>query len=468
MIPITLTGVWAATQQSAPDYRWVPITPLMPQRDFLVIRKQPDGTLTAFIRNPEANSGAHIGTRVLDVNGTGLRWKQPGRPDMFGLVNPDGTLTIDELRFHRATAADLSYYYPSPSTVWHYDVPEALNDGWPVATLPDVDMQVAPIGILIDGILAERDPVLNSPYIQSIAIARHGKLVLDQYFYGLGPNNLHDVRSAGKSVTTLMVGRAIEDTEAFSSSSPVVSLLSYYRPVKNDSARKERITVADLMTMASGLACDDNDDASPGNEDTMQSQPPGTDWYRYTLDLPMASDPGTRSVYCTAGINLLGAIIEGAVRMPLEQYFSERFAKPMEFGGYAMWLMPPPANAAYMGGGDRFRPRDFLKFGELLLDHGAWEGRHIVNSNWIEASILPRTAPEGEGDRYGYGWHITSLSVGSQIYPVISAGGNGGQLLIVVPKLDIAIMVTAGNYNQYRVWRNFLPNITSAVIQSCT
>ena len=105
---------------------------------------------------------------------------------------------------------------------------------------------------LIGGIVAERDPALNSPYIQSIAIARHGKLVLDQYFYGLGPNNLHDVRSAGKSVTTLMVGRAIQETEAFSPSSPVLSLLSPYRPVKNDDARKERLTVADLMTWLAG------------------------------------------------------------------------------------------------------------------------------------------------------------------------------------------------------------------------
>jgi CubicO group peptidase (beta-lactamase class C family) len=104
----------------------------------------------------------------------------------------------------------------------------------------------------------------------------------------------------------------------------------------------------------------------------------------------------------------------------------------------------------------------------LLLEGGAWEGRQIVDSNWIEASVMPRTAPQGEGDRYGYGWHVTSVSVAGQIYPVVSAGGNGGQLLIVIPKLDVAIMVTAGNYGQYSVWRTFLPNITRAVIQSCT
>jgi CubicO group peptidase (beta-lactamase class C family) len=264
-----------------------------------------------------------------------------------------------------------------------------------------------------------------------------------------------------------MVGRAIEDTRAFSPVSRVLPLLPQYSPVRNDDARKERMTVANLMTMASGLACDDNDDASPGNEDTMQSRPPGTDWYRYTLDLPMQSEPGTRAIYCTAGINLLGAIVQTHTRVPLTSYFRERFAAPMQFGAYGMWLMPAPANAAYMGGGDLFRPRDFLKFGELMLDGGRWGSTRIIDPQWLSASTVPRTAPEGEGDRYGYGWHLTSVNVNRRSYRVINAGGNGGQLLIVVPAFDLAIMITAGNYNQFPVWRKFLPEITSAAIRSC-
>jgi CubicO group peptidase (beta-lactamase class C family) len=263
-----------------------------------------------------------------------------------------------------------------------------------------------------------------------------------------------------------MVGRAIEE-RAFSPSSPVLSLLPQYRSVAHDDARKQRMTAADLMTMASGLACDDNDDSSPGNEDTMQRQPPGTDWYRYTLALPMVADPGTRAVYCSAGINLLGAIVQTATRTPLDVYFRDRFATPMEFGTYSMWLMPPPTNAAYMGGGDRFRPRDFLKFGQLILDRGRWNGRQIVDAGWIAQSIVPRTAPEGEGDRYGYGWHINDLAVDGRSYRVINAGGNGGQLLVVIPALDVSIMLTAGNYNQFPVWRQFLPQVVTAAVRAC-
>ncbi len=439
-----------------------------------MVTKSGDGTLQAFIRNPEENAGRAMGTRTVIVSKTGLVLQSSGNPDVTGTFNADGTLTLEgagpdrgELRFHRPTVSELPWFYPLRSVSWSYSQPSAGSDGWSTASLQAEGMREAPIAAFMNQIAALRAPQLRSPYVQSVAIARHGRLVLDQYFYGFTGDTLHDVRSAGKSVTTLMVGRAIADTHAFTPASRVLALLRSDLPVKNDDARKDRMTVADLMTMASGLACDDNDDASPGNEDTMQNQPAGTDWYRYTLDLPMASEPGTRALYCTAGINLLGAVIQTETSVALDRYFADRFAAPLQFGAYAMWLMPPPANAAYMGGGDRFRPRDFLKFAQLILDGGRWNGRAVVDRAWVEQSIVPRTAPEGEGDRYGYGWHLARVEVDGRGYDVVNAGGNGGQLAIAIPALDVAVMVTAGNYGQYPVWRTFLPAVVSAVVRSC-
>src|SRR5204863_422987 len=77
----------------------------------------------------------------------------------------------------------------------------------------------------------------------------------------------------------------------------------------NDEPRKRRVTVEHLLTMTSGLECDDNDDESAGNEDNMQSQEGQPDWYKYALDLPMVREPGEAGVYCSAGINLLGGAV---------------------------------------------------------------------------------------------------------------------------------------------------------------
>ncbi len=471
---IALTGIWAATQTTVADRRWVPTPPIAAAHYFLIVSPDGHGGLRAFIRNPEYNVGAFIGDRDIVVNGTRLVLERPAHSDVTGTLDSDGTLTLQKIaeddadvQFHRATPDDLRWFYPNATGTWSYHRPTDLADGWHTGSLSSVGMHPAPIAAFMHGIVTERTPTLRSPYIQSVAIARFRTLVLDEYLYGFTTNYPHDVRSAGKSVTGLMLGRAIEDSHAFSLTSPVLPLLAQYPDIKNDGARKQRMTVSDLLTMASGLACDDNDDSSPGNEDTMQGQPPGTDWYAYTLDLPMLHDPGTYAVYCSAGINLLGAIIQTQTHVALAGYFAQRFAAPMQFQAYNMWLMPPPANAAYMAGGDRFRPRDFLKFGELLLDEGRWNGSQVVDPAWIQESVLPRTAPVGEGDQFGYGWHITTVTVAGRPYTVVSAGGNGGQLMLVVPQLGLAMMLTAGNYGQYPVWGKFLNAFASAAISSC-
>ena len=167
-----------------------------------------------------------------------------------------------------------------------YAVPADLGDGWRTASLASVGLDPAPLRALADGIVRERPTTRHAPSIQSISIARHGKLVFDEYFFGFDANRPHDVRSAGKSVTTLMLGRAIEDGAPLTPQSKVYPLFQRYAPFANPDPRKAQMTIADLMTMSSGYACDDDDDDSPGNEDTMQSQTKQPNWYKFTLDLP--------------------------------------------------------------------------------------------------------------------------------------------------------------------------------------
>jgi CubicO group peptidase (beta-lactamase class C family) len=311
---------------------------------------------------------------------------------------------------------------------------------------------------------------LRSPRLQALLIARHGRLVLDEYFDGFDARRPHDVRSAGKSIATLLVGKALERGAPFTPQSPISSILSEYAPFQNYSLSKDRITVADLMSMSAGYACDDNDDASPGNEDRMQSQTAQPDWYRYTLDLPMLFAPGTRALYCSAEINLLGAIIEKKTGAWLPDFFYENFAKPMQFGSYGMWLMPPPSDTAYMAGGDAFRPRDFLKFGELFLDGGRWRGTQVVDPAWLSKVAERQSYVENGGGDYGWGWHLSTYHAGGRSIEAINAGGNGGQLLYIFPSLDMTVMIAAGNYGDYRVWSKFqdLPDVILSALSSGT
>ncbi|HEV3086234.1 MAG TPA: serine hydrolase [Candidatus Elarobacter sp.] len=440
---------------------------------FLVVRTADGGATQAFLRNPEHNLGAYIGLRTVSSSGDLVRLTRPGKRDLTGRYDARRkTLTLplqigdatETFVFARATPSDASAFYALPNGAAHYTyrVPSRDGDGWATGSLAGAGIDTRRVVAVMDEIVRGGTPSLRAPYVQSVSIARHGKLVLDDYFYGFDPDRPHDVRSAGKSIATLLVGRAIEDDASLSPQTAVYQLFPEYAPFANDDPRKASITLEHLMTMSAGYACDDNGEKWAG-EDAMQSQTAQPDWFKWTLDLPMAFDPGTKAYYCSPEINLLGAIVQKTTRTWLPDYFASRFAAPMQFGRYAMWLTEPPADTAYMAGGDYFRPRDFLKFGQLFLDRGRWHGTQIIDPHWLAELVKPRTAIGGEIGSYGYAWHVIDVKAGKRTYRAFNAGGNGGQLMTVIPELDLAIMITAGNYGQYPVWSNFIEHTIPAL-----
>ena len=105
----------------------------------------------------------------------------------------------------------------------------------------------------------------------------------------------------------------------------------------------------------------------------------------------------------------------------------------------------------YMGGGINMRPRDFMKLGQLFLAGGRWNGRQVVSRQWVESATKPHSSLNREND-YGYAWHINEYRVGEKSYKAFSAEGNGGQLVIAIPELDLVVMFNAGNYSDFPTW----------------
>jgi CubicO group peptidase (beta-lactamase class C family) len=126
-----------------------------------------------------------------------------------------------------------------------------------------------------------------------------------------------------------------------------------------------------------------------------------------------------------------------------------------------------PTGDGYGGGGLYLRPRDLLKLGVAYLDSGVWQGHRIVSPDWVRQSTARQivTGPESWD---GYGWHLNILHAPGHDYPDYEATGNGGQLLIVVPDLDLAVVFTAANYNRYPIWRTFRESLTAKEIIPAT
>ena len=438
---------------------------------YLRIGRAADGSLDAFLVNPEYNLGRGITYEVrLDDDAIALTdpkrkgWALNGRYD-----DESGQLRIDwqgigVFPFTRRDRDDAIGYYASTPAFSQdaYRVPVPAGDGWTTASLGDVGMQLAPMLRLQQQIESSDTPGPGETMVHGVLVARHGKLVFETYLHGYSREQAHDTRSAGKSFASLLVGMAIDRGADISAKTPVVSSFPEYTSLEHMGPDKRAITVGDVMSMRSGLACDDNDSDSPGGEEAMQRQHGERDWYRYTLNLPMAQAPGAeQAVYCSAGINLLGGVVRNATGRPLTDLFQDWIAGPMQMRGYHLNLMPD--DDAYLAGGIRMRPRDMLKLGQLYLNGGIWNGRRLVDQDWIEASIA-RHATFGANHDYGYAWHLHAFRVDGHDYRGYAAEGNGGQFVIVVPELDLVVAITAGNYGQFPVWYPLQELVTRHVI----
>jgi CubicO group peptidase (beta-lactamase class C family) len=442
------------------------VVPLDDRVSFYVsIQPQLGGSLTAVIVNPEYNL-FHRRTYDVVLNGLIAIFANPERPDdLFAGTYDKATDRLSlplldsypPLPLSRRNRGDaLGFYARTPAiSEYAYTKPIAGNDGWPTASLGEVGIAEQTIAALVEKILTA-DSTHNPLDIDSLLIARHGKLVLEEYFHGFDEERPHDMRSASKTFAPVLVGVARDRRVDLGPETLVSPLFPLDKPFAHWDARKSHVTLKDLMTMTSGFACDDNDDASPGNEDNMQNQTSQPDWYKYTMDLPMAAEPGGKhAVYCSADLNLVGGAVSHATHAWLPQFFDEYLARPLHFHTYHMNLMP--TGEAYMGGGLYLRPRDQLKLGQLYLSGGVWDHRRVVSYDWVRQSITAYSTFDPQTDydaphEYGFGWHTNRLRVGDRVFHAYSAGGNGGQIVMIIPDLDLVVGFNGRSYGEFTKW----------------
>jgi CubicO group peptidase (beta-lactamase class C family) len=220
--------------------------------------------------------------------------------------------------------------------------------------------------------------------------------------------------------------------------------------------RKKAMTLEHLLSMTAGFDCDDSGER-PGDEDVYQQQTEEPDWYRYMLNVPMAWNSGDRIVYCSGKPNLAGGMLEKIAGEPLPELFYRLVAKPLRMGRYHLFLQP--TGEAYGGGGHHFTTRDFMKLTQLFLNDGKWDGRQIVGSEWARKSgaALRNLSPR---QTYGYLWNSVAYDYRGRKLHAFFPGGNGGQVYIGIPELDLLIAFTGGNYADpvlFRAQREFVP-----------
>jgi CubicO group peptidase (beta-lactamase class C family) len=338
-----------------------------------------------------------------------------------------------------AAPFDERIWYPRPHTRlgYSYAPPASRDDGLAAGAVAGAPLDLGRLREMGEAIVAGRYPDTHS-----VLISHRGRLVYEEYFYEFDVNTPHALRSATKSIVSALVGLAIARGHLKDVGQPVLNFFATdYPHIANNTEAKRRITVEDLLTMRSGLECDDWNPASEGNETQMGRT---NDWVKFTLELPMRSDPGTSPAYCSGGVIVLGRLVEKVTGMPLAEFARQYLFDPLQIRNFD-WRFAPDRSSINTFCQISLTPRDMMKIGLLYLNGGAWNGHQVLPSGWVAASTARHTAV-GDTD-YGYLWWRPFLEVPGGRHEGVMATGNGGQKIFLWPELDLVVVITAGNYN---------------------
>jgi len=319
---------------------------------------------------------------------------------------------------------------------YSYKIPDETDDGWKTGRLLDSGFDSLKINALFNQLISEDHK------LHSILMVRNSKLLLEEYFGGYKTDRVHDLRSVTKSIIAILMGIAIDKGFITSIDDPVSNYLKFPEDSKEVDARKQLITLRHLLTMSSGLDCDDWNKKSKGQEDKVYKK---KDWIDYTLKLPVINQPGEVSTYCTMGVTLAAKAIENSTNMSLDVFASQYLFGPLGILT-AHWGHTTTGRDIITAGKRLYMfPRDMAKIGQLLLNDGRWNGKEIVSPLWV--SELKTNQTKLAGMEYGYLWWNIPLKHKNQLLNSITATGNGGQYIIAVEEFDLVVVFTGGAYN---------------------
>jgi CubicO group peptidase (beta-lactamase class C family) len=274
----------------------------------------------------------------------------------------------------------------------------------------------------------------TNPYVHSFLLIRNGTLVTEAYFAPVTRDLGHFLFSATKSVTSALVGVAIQEGLIQGVDQKIVDFFPEMK-AKNTNEHLGMLTVEHLLSMSSGHV----DAMSP----TPYQDPP-VDWVeKFLADRTntLVDPPGRTFLYTSGAAHTLSAILQKTTGRTTADYAAEKLFGPLGIHDFT-WLADQ--NGITFGNSWlRLKPLDMAKFGYLYLNQGVWNGRQVVPRSWVAASTRKHIETKqamfnrAEKDGYGYLWWMNGFGG-------YSAHGYGGQFIYILPESGVVAVFTAG------------------------
>lgn len=273
--------------------------------------------------------------------------------------------------------------------------------------------------------------------LHNVLIIKNGYIVAEQYYSEYTADSLHPIYSCTKSITSALMGIAIDKGYIESVDEKVVNYFPEYE-FENPSEQKDNINIENLLTMSAGFEWFEMEYSYDDDQNSFYQWIRSDDRIQFVLDLPLVTVPGEAFNYNTGISHVLSAIIQRSTGVRTDLFAKEHLFEPVGISDYNWHI--DSKNIATGGHGLRLYPRDMAKIGYLYLKHGIWDGEQIIPENWIDASsmahIQRKYIPEFY---YGYHWWV-------KLNSYYNAVGANGQWIYVIPEYDLVVVFT-NNFN---------------------
>ncbi|HTO60940.1 MAG TPA: serine hydrolase [Bradyrhizobium sp.] len=267
------------------------------------------------------------------------------------------------------------------------------------------------------------------PNVDSIVVVRHGVLVYERYFGPYDSTTSHVGNSMTKSVVSLLVGIALDRGLIKDLDARAFSFFPEYADLRTP--EKDWITLRHLLTMSAGL------NASVSGRMLGLDRDP----FRHALEGTLVRDPGISFEYSNVETELIGAILQKVSGKTVDVLATEEIFGPLGIQDFR-WYGRLGNDLPMCSSGLSLRPRDWAKIGQLVLNHGAWNGKQIVSASWISQSTTKQVkAPKTFS--YGFQWWLGRSTIHDRVIEWTAALGFNAQKLIVIPDLDIVVVFNA-------------------------
>jgi CubicO group peptidase (beta-lactamase class C family) len=327
--------------------------------------------------------------------------------------------------------------YGMPERKYTYQQPEEIDDGWETAALNEVSVDSEKIDQMMCDILGG-----NDKNVHSILLIKDGKLVLEEYFYGHTREKMHFLASVSKSITSVLIGIAIDQKLAADVETKTYAFFSEYSGTQWI-VQKYPITLQHVLTMAAGLDWNSTKYSRRDPRHTTHQMYDSDDPIGFVLSRNLIETPGQKFYYNSGLTILLGGIVKNTSGLYIDDFAGQYLFAPLGITEFH-WDKFPDGNIQ-TDGGLYLRPRDMAKIGYMMMQNGTWKDRQIVSQEWIAESTKKHIDARGIG--YGYQWWIGETTANNQTIRVLFASGHGGQKIFIIPQLDLVAVFTSRVFN---------------------